>query len=165
MTRHIYNESIIQGLDHRSNGAPCFDWSLGLVLGGWPSKIKVIWLPGIHRLRCETPNVSTRDLYISFTKPYPYTRHWKRKKGGTAWPTTTGVIYTQTDMTMEFNNHLKMYLLLNKWWFPASHVSSLEVTLLEMFSTWRILAGVFGRNELPSCSHVEQKEDTITSSA
>ena len=25
----------------------CFDWSLGLVLGGWPSKIEVIWAPGI----------------------------------------------------------------------------------------------------------------------
>ena len=25
---------------------PCFDWSLGLVLGGWPSKIEIIWVPG-----------------------------------------------------------------------------------------------------------------------
>ncbi len=26
----------------------CFDWSLGLVLGGWPSKVEVIWVPGIY---------------------------------------------------------------------------------------------------------------------
>ena len=28
------------------NGAPCFRWKFGLVLGGWPSKIEVIGVPG-----------------------------------------------------------------------------------------------------------------------
>ena len=27
---------------------PCFDWNFGLVLGGWPSQIEVIWVPGIY---------------------------------------------------------------------------------------------------------------------
>jgi len=27
---------------------PGFDWSLGLVLGGWPSNIEVIWVPGTY---------------------------------------------------------------------------------------------------------------------
>ena len=27
----------------------CFDWKFGLVLGGWvPSRIEVIWVPGIY---------------------------------------------------------------------------------------------------------------------
>ena len=25
---------------------PCFDWNFGLVLGGWSSKIEVVWVPG-----------------------------------------------------------------------------------------------------------------------
>ena len=29
-------------------GAPWFHWLIGLVLGGWPSKIEVIWVPGIY---------------------------------------------------------------------------------------------------------------------
>ena len=29
-------------------GPPCFDWSLDLVLGGWPSKIEVIGVPGVY---------------------------------------------------------------------------------------------------------------------
>ena len=41
---------------------PCFDWKLGLVFGGWPSKIEVIWVPsnvylrnskGRRRIKCE----------------------------------------------------------------------------------------------------------------
>ena len=26
---------------------PCFDWNFGLVLGGWPSKMEVIWVLGV----------------------------------------------------------------------------------------------------------------------
>ena len=35
-----------------SNGAPCFGWKVDLVLGCWPSKIKVIGVPGL----CSFPN-------------------------------------------------------------------------------------------------------------
>ena len=44
------NSNCIQIHTWNPNEAPCFDWSLGLVLGGWPSKIEVIWVPvpGIH---------------------------------------------------------------------------------------------------------------------
>ena len=31
-------------------GHPCFDWSLDLVLGGWPSKIEVLGVPGVYTL-------------------------------------------------------------------------------------------------------------------
>ena len=33
-------------------GPGCFDWSLGLVLGVWPSKIEVIWVPDVYRTNC-----------------------------------------------------------------------------------------------------------------
>ena len=49
------------------NGAPCFDWSLGLVLGGWPSKIEVIWVPGIsiiHIIHTCTETQPSLVVYI-----------------------------------------------------------------------------------------------------
>ena len=46
------------------NGAPCF-WSecLGLVLGGWPSKIEVIWVKGVYNI--YVMYIFTLHIYIS----------------------------------------------------------------------------------------------------
>ena len=46
---------------------PCFDWNFGLVLGGWPSQIEVMWVPGIY-IRPKVPHL--RNAKVPSYSPY-----------------------------------------------------------------------------------------------
>ncbi len=90
------------------NGAPCFDWSLGLVLGGWPSKIEVIWVPGTSIIWANYELIPkpewSGDLGV-----FPYNHHHLR------WPTNRSqvVIICHVNHPMSVLNGFNHILLVN----------------------------------------------------
>ena len=82
-----------QNVSMWNSNDPCFDWKVGLVLGGWPSKIEVIWVPGIvylrhskgrRRIECETCyeikismlNLDTNTYLVMFLMNSYHTSLW-----------------------------------------------------------------------------------------